>query len=258
MIGTFAVHGHHLYLNEINQKPNLSSCDLPIEVWRYKKHAELIYPLNSHAIAIENHYGKDDTVIVYPAVLDLPRIAGISIRMDGRIEEISMSSQRQAFWRRIPTGPGVIYTRAVFSNYEDTLYAALKLTGNLREGVELANRSAITVAGLPIFTTVGVAAYAVLSGNLGALRTMSSLQAAEDLLQRIKLTVNAQTTDEKEKAAQANEVGLSKIVITILLNEMTVEQAAHYNGLQDKMIGDFGKKSATAKTTRPRRAVVNA
>jgi hypothetical protein len=258
MIGTFAAYGHHLYFNEVSQKPNLASCDLPIEAWRYQKHAELIYPLSSHAIAIKNYSGKDDRVEVYPAAMDLPRIAAISIRMNGRIEEIGLSSKREALWRRIPTGPGVIYTRAVFSDYEDTLYAALKLTGNLREGVDLANRSSITVAGLPIFTTVGVAAYAVLSGDLGALRTMSSLQAAEVLLRSIKLVANAPVTCEKEKAAQAKVVGWSKIVIALLLKELTVEQAVYYKGLQDKMIIDLGKKSATVKTTRPRRSAANA
>lgn len=258
MIGTFAVHGHHLYLNEINQKPNLSVCDLPMEAWRYSPHSELIYPLCSNAVAIKSFNGLDDTMEAYPAVMDLPRVAAISIWKDGHIDEVGLNAQHEAVWRRIPTGPGVIYTRAVFGEYEDTLYAAIKLTGKLREAVDLANRSSIAVAGRPIFTTVGVAAYAVLSGYLKVMRTMSSLQATESLLQRIKLIVNAQTTDEKQKAAQASTVGLSKIVITLLLKEMTAEQAVHYKGLQDKIIGDFGKKSATAKTTRPRRAAVNA
>lgn len=181
MIGVFAVLGDDIYFNETVQKANLQPCEIPLENWDCKK--GLFIPFVAHSMSVlDILQDKEEKVFV-----DLPVICGIMISPDMRVHEVGVTDNEIRL-RRVPTGPGVMYTRSLHRDMEESLYAAMRITKDLRRAVELAGQTTVTISGKPIYTTVQIASWAAFKRDPSLIRTLTTAKLKKivrDTVQRV-------------------------------------------------------------------------
>lgn len=196
MNGTIAIYGQDIYFSETIPKPNSRPCRIPMESW-LDPEGGIFIPLSSEAWNASKLMDTKFLDMDLPGNLDIPKVCGISVRSTGAVFEIAVSENRLVV-RPVPTGAGVIYTRAVYPEYEENMYAAIKLTGDLRKAVELASQTTVGLSVEPIFTTIPIMVFAAATKKVDWIRKMT-----KEKLNEILSMVMA---DEESKDLSSEEI----------------------------------------------------
>lgn len=169
MIGTYAIFGNELFFSESLIKHNFIGMDYPIENWLQKDDSFFIPLATSAILAPAWHDSSNGETL--PTNHDFPRTCGLTVFPNRHIHELAVKNNK-LIWRSVPWGPGTIYVSSVYEDFEKALYAALKVTGDLRKAVKLASEGSAVTSNNHIFTDISTVAYATHMKDPGLIRTM--------------------------------------------------------------------------------------